>query len=192
MEEKQKRAILLAVAFLLPLLFIMTVFITSYIPSASLTTNYNFIYATCSEGSSPYSYYCSNYLHNLYEVDNNRLLEQEIPADLDSDGDGTLDINENYRTRIFMHHTDRNESEEISLIDAQRLNLDERISSPDGVAVEWEFTSGGNFFPFVRYSSNYGYFLTRGSAKQRLNLINDSERTYYRDDFLFLGWIIEP
>ncbi len=190
MEEKQKRAILLAVAFLLPLLFIMTVFITSYVPSVSLSTNYNFVYATCSEGSSPYSYYCSNFLHNRYQVENGQIVEQEIPEDLDSDGDGVLDVNENYRTRLFLHDTELNESEEISLVEAQRLRLDERITSPDGVAVEWEFTSGGSFFPFVRYSSNYGYFLTRGSAKQPLNLINATERTYYRDDFLFLGWVV--
>lgn len=190
MEEKQKRAILLAVAFLLPLLFIMTVFITSYVPSVSLSTNYNFVYATCSEGSSPYSYYCSNFLHNRYQVENGQIVEQEIPEDLDSDGDGVLDVNENYRTRLFLHNTELNESEEINLVEAQRLRLDERITSPDGVAVEWEFTSGGSFFPFVRYSSNYGYFLTRGSAKQPLNLINTTERTYYRDDFLFLGWVV--
>ncbi len=192
MEEKQKRAILLGVAFLLPLIFILIVFVTTYIPASTLQTSFNFVYATCNQGSAPYTYYCSNHLNSRYEVKNGRVIELELPNDLDSDGDGVVDNDENYRTRLFLHDTSSNISEEISLIEAQRLTLDERITSPDGVAVEGEFSGGGNFFPFVRYSSRYGYYLTQGSARQALNLINADERNYYRDDFLFLGWVIAP
>lgn len=190
MEENKKRAILLAVAFLLPLIFILVVFVTTYIPSRSLSTDFDFVYATCTEGRTPYNYYCSNYLQNFYAVENSRLVEMDIPDDLDSDNDGVLDRNENYQTRLFLHDTELNISEEISLIEAQRLTLDDRMTSPDGVAVEWQFASGGNFFPFVRYSSRYGYFLTRGSARQELELINESQRPYYLNDFMFLGWVI--
>ena len=191
MEEKQQRKTLLAVAFMLPLVFIAVVFVTSYIPSAGLTSNFNFVYATCSQGQSTYNYYCSNHLLNLYDIENGRLLEQDIPADLDSDNDGVMDINENYQARLFLHDTANNESEEITFEQAQALTLDERITSPDGVAVEWEYNGGSNFFPFVRYSSRYGYYLTRGNASKELNLINTRNNRYYRDDFRFLGWVID-
>ena len=191
MEEKQQRKTLLAVAFMLPLVFIAVVFVTSYIPSAGLTSNFNFVYATCSQGQSPYNYYCSNHLLNLYDIENGRLLEQDIPADLDSDNDGVMDINENYQARLFLHDTANNESEEITFEQAQALTLDERITSPDGVAVKWEYNGGSNFFPFVRYSSRYGYYLTRGNASKELNLINTRNNRYYRDDFRFLGWVID-
>lgn len=190
MNEKQKRGLLLAVAFLLPLVFVMVVFVSTYIPSRTLSTDYNFVYAICSEGRAPYSYYCSNHLRNLYTIQNGRLTENEIPADLDSDNDGVSDRNENYRARLFLHNNTLNSSEEISLTEAQRLTLDDRLTSPDGVAVEWQYTSGGNFFPFVRYSSNYGYFLTQGNARKEIDLINESQRSYYQNDFMFLGWVI--
>lgn len=191
MDEKRKRAILLGVAFLLPLIFIMVVFITSYVPSQSLSTEFNFVYATCSEGRSPYSYYCSSHLQNRFSIENGRVIENDLPADLDSDNDGVADRDENYSVRLFVHDTTLDQSEEISLVEAQRLSVDAKMTSPDGVAVEWQFASGGNFFPFARYSSRYGYFLTRGGAKRELNLVNESQVAYYQNDFRFLGWVIE-
>ncbi len=190
MDEKRKRAILLGVAFLLPLIFIMVVFITSYVPSQSLTTEFDFVYATCTEGRSPYNYYCSNHLQNRYSVENGRIVENALPADLDSDNDGVPDIDENYSTRLFIHDTTLDLSEEVSLVEAQRLSIDERMTSPDGAAVEWQYASGGNFFPFVRYSNRYGYYLTRGSARRELNLVNQSQQPYYQNDFRFIGWLL--
>jgi len=191
MDENRKRAILLGVAFLLPLIFILVVFVTTYVPAQSLSTDFNFVYATCTEGRSPYSYYCSNHLQNRYDIENGRLIEKDLPADLDSDNDGVPDRDENYQTRLFIHDTALDLSEEISLIEAQRFNLEDRLTSPDGVSVEWQYANGGNFFPFVRYSNRYGYYLTRGSAKRELNLVNQSQVPYYQNDFPFLGWILD-
>lgn len=190
MDDNRKRAILLAVAFALPLLFIMVIFITTFIPATRLSTDFNFVYATCSKNPNPGYYYCNNYLQNLYDVSSGRIMEREISSDLDSDNDGVLDINENYTTRLFLHDTTLNVSEEISLIEAQRLQLSDEIVSPDGVAVERDYSSGGSLFPFVRVSSRFGWYLSRGSARQKLEVIGDSERNYYRDDLMFLGWVL--
>jgi len=191
MDDSRKRAILLAVAFALPLLFIMVIFITTFIPATRLSTDYDFVYTTCSKNRNPGSYYCNNYLQNLYDVVDGRVRERELSADLDSDNDGVLDSNENYSTRLFLHDTALNVSEEISLIEAQRLQLSDEIVSPDGVAVERDYSSGGSFFPFVRVSSRFGWYLSRGSARQKLEIIGDSERNYYRDDLMFLGWVLD-
>ena len=191
MEEPRNKPILIGVAFLLPLMFIVVVFLSSYVPSIRLSTDYNFVYATCSEGIRPYYYNCGNYLNARYGVENGTLQELPIPPELDSDNDDIPDINENYRTRLFIHDTELDESREITLDEVQQLNLRNLITSPDGVAVEWEASGRNGFFLFYSSSSNYGYYLTKGNAHKRLNLINDSERSYYRDDFEFLGWIVE-
>ncbi len=189
MDQTRQRTVLLAVAFLLPLIFIMVVFASTYIPSSQLQTDYDFVYARCMENGSPGSFYCSNYLQNLYQVENGRLQELAIPEDLDSDNDGVLDINENYRTRLFLHDTDSNTSDELPLTDVQQLQLIDEIVSPDGVAVEHDYSGGGSFFLFGRISSRYGWYLTKGRAKQKLEIIGDNGRNYYRDDFRFIGWV---
>jgi hypothetical protein len=189
-EEKAAKPILIFVAFLLPLLFIGVVFISSYIPSARLSTDYNFVYTTCSDGTSPYGYNCGNYLNSLYEVQNQSLIELPISSSQDSDGDDVLDVDENYQTRLFIHDTDANTSREITFEEAQALSLRSLITSPDGVAVEWEFSRGNGFFIFYNTSSSSGYYLTKGNARKSLDLINDTERYYYRNDFRFLGWVV--
>ena len=129
MEEPQNKSILIGIAFLLPLMFIAVVFISSYVPSIRLSTDYNFVYATCSQGASPYYYNCSNYLHARYGVENGIIQELPIPPELDSDNDDIPDIDENYRTRLFIHDTDLDESREITLEEAQQLNLRDLITS---------------------------------------------------------------
>jgi len=46
------------------------------------------------------------------------------------------------------------------------------------------------FFLFYDARSRNGYYLTRSNVRQELNITGNNERYYYRDDFLFLGWII--
>lgn len=191
MDESRKRAILLAIAFALPLVFIMVIFVTTFIPATRLSTDYDFVYATCSKNRNAGYYYCNTYMQNLYDVVDGRVTEREVDPDLDSDNNGVKDIDENYTIRLFLHDTELNVGEEISLIEARRLQLSDEIVSPDGVAVERDYGSGGSFFPFVRVSNRYGWYLSRGSARQRLDLIGDDERNYYRDDVMILGWVLD-
>jgi len=191
MKDPSGKPILIGVAFLLPPFFIAVVFFISYIPSIRLSTDYDFVYATCSEGSNPYSYNCSNYLNSMYAVDSGTLRVETVPPDLDSDRDTIPDVDENYRTRLFFHDTEANESREITLQEAQNYGLSELITSFDNVAVEWEASRNNSFFLFYDTRSRNGYYLTRGSVRQELNIIGNNERYYYRDDFLFLGWVIK-
>lgn len=190
-EEKTGKPILVGIAFLLPLLFVGVVFLSSYIPSARLSTDFDFVYATCNDGTTPYVYNCGNYLNNLYEVQNQTLMELPVSATLDSDRDDIPDIEENYRTRLFFHDNETNTSREITFEEAQQYELRDLITSPDGIAVEWEYSRGNGFFIFYSTSSSAGYYLTKGNARKRLDLISDNERYYYRDDFHFIGWVIE-
>jgi len=192
MAEVKKNQLLIVVAFLLPMLFLGVVLIVSVIPSATLSTDYDFLYATCSDGSGPYNYNCRPYLASRFSVENRRLTERPVPADLDSDRDTIPDVEENYRARLFIHDTDTNQSREINQQEAEQLELLDLQTSPDGVAVEWDRSGGDDFFFIFGNRSNYGYYLTEGNARQRLELINDANRYYYGNDLHFLGWIQQP
>jgi hypothetical protein len=190
-DNKSRQHLLLGIAFALPLMFILTALVVSYLPAATLAPEYNFVYASCSQGRPPYRYNCGNYFKNRYVVENAQLQELVTPDTLDSDNDGVLDSEGNYEARLFLHDTELNQSRELLLPEFRALTLDKKIIAPDGIAMEWEYSHGGNFFPFFDGRSRSGYYLTRGQVRDRLNLVGDSERSYYREDLLFLGWVIE-
>jgi hypothetical protein len=170
----------LVIAFALPILLILIVTVTTYLPSLLLTTKYNFLYATCIPNNSTYSYACDTSTYPRYIVQNKKIVES-----------GTKPNNTN-TSRIFYHDTKSNTSREISPEDAKRLTVDEKLTSPDNVTVTDHYQSGVSVFPFFDSNSSYGYYLTNGANKRKLNLISDTN-TYYRSDFQFLGWIIsEP
>ena len=150
MADVKKNQLLIVVAFLLPMLFLGVVLIVSVIPSATLSTDYDFLYATCSDGSPPYSYNCRPYLASRFGVENGRLVERPVPADLDSDRDTIPDVLENYRARLFIHDTEANQSREVSQQEAEQLELLDLLTSPDGVAVEWDRSGGDDFLLYIR------------------------------------------
>ena len=121
---------------------------------------------------------------------NNKIALNYINPAQDSDKDGVPDINENYTARIFLHNTKKNESREITLEEAQTLTLNGLLTSPDGVTVSSNYDRGADFFFLFDGGSSYGYYLTKGKSRRRINLINRNERYYYRDNFQFIGWVL--
>lgn len=188
---KKNFAILLA--FILPIVLIVVVALSTYLPSLFLSTNYNFIYTSCTDGINyHYSYNCDNYLQKRYSVVGNKLVVNNIDPTWDSDRDKIPDINESYGARIFLHDTAKNESREITLEEAQTLTLNSLITSPDGITVSshYDRNRGEFFFIFGGGSSSYGYYLTKGKIKSKLNLINNTDQYYYQNNFQFVGWIL--
>jgi len=190
MKEFIKKNFIVLLAFLLPVILIVVVALSAYIPSFLLKTDYNFIYTSCSDGINRNLYSCNNYLNQLYSVENNKLAVNEINPKQDSDGDGVLDIDENYNARIFLHDTKKNESREVALEEAQGMMLNGLLTSPDGVTVSSDWDRGGDFFFIFDGGSSYGYYLTKGRSKSKLHLINADDRYYYRDNFQFIGWVL--
>ena len=192
MKEFIKKNFAILLAFILPIALIAIVALSTYLPSLFLSTDYNFVYSSCTDGTSYYSYRCDNYLQKRYSVVNNKLVVNAVDPTQDSDKDGIPDINENYTARIFLHDTKKNESREITLEEAQTLPLSDLLTSPDGVTVSsyYNRSGGGFFFIFDGGSSSYGYYLTKGKSRSKLNLINRDDRYYYRDNFQFIGWVL--
>lgn len=190
MKEFFRRNFALILAFLLPITLIVLVALSTYLPSLFLSTDYNFVYTSCTDGRS-YPYSCDNYLKKRYAVSNGRLTLYPIDTTEDLNGDGNPDFNGQYTDRIFLHDTQKNESREISLTEAQTLTLESLLTSPDGVTVSGHYNrSGGGFFPFDGGSSSFGHYLTKGKSRSKLNLINSSDQYYYQNNFQFIGWAL--
>ena len=187
-----KKHAFVIVAFALPILLIVGIALSIYLPSAFLSTDYDFVYATCDAGRNDYydRYDCDLYLDRLYAVENGRLIKQDIPDAQDTDKDGTPDVEEGYITRLFLHDTESNTSTEITFEEAQEIELSGLITSPDGVSVEGIYSRSAEFFPLFGGSSQYGYYLTKGDKHTKLNLINEENNYYYRNNFKFIGWIV--
>lgn len=199
MKEFIKKNFAILLAFLLPILLIVIVALSTYLPSLFLSTHYNFIYASCPDGTSRYPYNCDNYDYNYlqklqkhFSVVNNKLVVVPIDPSQDLNENKIPDIKENYTLRIFLHDTQKNESHEITLEEAQTLTLNSLLTSPDGVTVSNNYSYNGDdfFFPFGGRSSSYGYYLNKGNSHRKLNLINNNDRYYYQNNFQFLGWVL--
>jgi len=185
---KKNFAILLA--FILPIGLIVIVALSVYLPSSFLSTNYNFIYTSCNNGIDYYSYDCNNYLQKRYSVVENKLVINEVDTTLGL-ANKTPDATENYTARIFLHDTQKNESREITSEEAKTLTLNSLLTSPDGVTVSSHYDrNNGGFFIFGGGSSSYGYYLTKGNGQSKINLINNTDQYYYRNNFQFIGWIL--
>lgn len=181
----------LILAFLLPIVLIVVIALSTSLPSLFLSTDYNFVYSACTDGHRNYSYPCDSYLKKRYSVVGDKLVLLPVNTMEDSNGDGKPDFIGQYTDRIFLHDTQKNESREITLAEAQTLTLQNLLTSPDGVTVSghYERRSGG-FFPFDGGSSSYGYYLTKGRSRSKLNLINSSDQYYYQNNFQFIGWVL--
>jgi hypothetical protein len=193
MKEFIKKNFALLLAFSLPILLIIIVAFSTYLPSLFVSTHYNFIYATCVNNRNySYSDNCNSYLQkysSYLSVVDNKLVVTPIDTTTDSNKDGISDFNKNFNIHIFLHDTLKNESREIPLEEAKSLNLSNLLTSPDGVTVSSNYSRGVDLFPFGGGPSYYGFYLSKGKGKSKLNLINNSDQYYYQNNFEFLGWV---
>ncbi len=191
MKEAMKKNFVIILAFLIPIGFIAAVALSTYLPSLLVSTKYNFIYASCTDTNNHYPYRCDDYLRQRYSVVDNALVVLPVDMSKDINNDGVPDANTNYSARIFFHDTEKNESREITLAEAQDLHLNNLITSPDGVTVTTHYSrSGAEFFPFGGGLSTFGYYLTKGKGRSSINLIHADDRYYYQNNFQFIGWVV--
>ena len=172
--EMIKKNISLVLGVSIPILMILFVAGSIYLPGLFIQPRFNFLYISGSDG-----YYYNN--GQQYSVQNDRLVKNETKQ---------LE-NQNYNqprgeAKLFIYDVVKNESEQISFEDGQKLNLDSSIKSPDGFEVVYG-SRGDDFFPFF-FSSRTDYntrYLKGHNVSKKLNV--QLSESYY--DFWFLGWI---
>lgn len=174
--SKLKHNIPLFVGILVPLLMILFVAASVYLPALFVKPAYDFIYASQSDYRyAPYLYGTS------YDVESGKVVRrvQEPPANF-PDPDF-------YKTqpepKLYYYDIVANKSREINLEEAQNYILDTSAVSPDGFELAPASSGGG--FPFSFDSNEYGkVYMKSKSVSKKLNI----QQQYY-NDFSFLGWV---
>lgn len=172
--ETIKKNITLVIGITIPILMILFVAGSIYLPGLFIKPHFNFLYVSGDD------YYYYN--QQQYSVQNGKLVKNEIKQ---------LE-NQNYNPprnepKLYIYDVTKNEAKEISFVDGQNLNLDSRAKSPDDFEVVYG-SRGDGFFPFfwgggTDYNTRY---LKGHNISKKLNLqLNGS--SYY--NFRFLGWI---
>lgn len=165
-----KKNLPLIIAFSLPVLMVIFVAASIYLPGIFMHPKYNFLYSV-GEWSSGMSTY-TVVQHKIMTIkQQNPSYPYETPRTV----------------QLYVHNVTTNESSAISFEDAEKLQLDPTTESPDGYKVEDGNQSSG-LFPFFWYDGNRSaLYLTGHSGSKKLNL--KTIGSSYENRPHFIGWI---
>lgn len=160
----------LLVAILIPILMILFVAGSIYLPGFFVKPKYSFLY-----------YYEGNYSIR-YVVKDGSLAKIEPTEEQKK-----YKYYNGIDPTLFLYDAVKNESKEVSFEYAKTFTLDSNSKSPDGFTIEYGNRSGDGFFPFFFYSgTDYNTrFLKGNNVSKKINLRTDG--SYY--NFHLLGWI---
>ena len=168
-----KKNLPLILGFSIPIVMILFVAASIYIPGIFSNPKYNFLY---SSGQDYYS-------RNIYQVRNGKLIQVPQPTP------SYRNYTQYQDPPLYIHNVKTNESTYISFTEALSLHVDTNSESPDGYKIEDGQSSSG-FFPFFWYDRNYySKYIVGHNVSRKMNIIK-SGANYY-DSIQFLGWIIE-
>lgn len=175
--EVIKKNITLVLGISIPILMILFVAGSIYLPGLFIKPHFNFLYVSGDD------YYYNYNNGQQYSVQNDRLVKNEIKQPENPNYNPPR-----YEAKLYLYDVTKNESKEISFADAQNLNLDSNIKSPDDFEVVYGSRDDG-FFPFfwgggTDYNARY---LKGHNVSKKLNLQLNGSSYYY--NFRFLGWI---
>src|SRR3989344_2781384 len=111
-----KRNLAVILAFALPLLLIIIVAVSTYLPSFLFSTDYDFVYAACGSTGSydyHYGYSCNGYLQQKLAIEGGGLILKEVSPITNPDKGMVPAVSPNYKIRFFLHDTEKNEGREI-------------------------------------------------------------------------------
>lgn len=173
----KKNNIPLIIGILIPVLMIVFVWVSIYLPTLFTQPKYNFIYASGGD----------YYQLKSYAVENSKLVKNEVKYPSDYHSPTPMSKLE---PKLYIYDVEKNISREISFTEAQKLNLSSTNISPDG----FEIVSGSHeysiFSLFFSRGDFYGERYIRGHGlTKRLNLTKGDGYWYY--DISFIGWIIQ-
>lgn len=169
-----KKNLSLVIGVSIPILMILFVAGSIYLPGLFVQPKYNFLYAVDD--------YYSQYRYQ-YDVQGDTLVKNE-PTQLVTKSERPVS-----EPRLYLYDVAKNESQEIPFENAQLLSLDSRAESPDGFEVVQGNRNGGDLFFFFGSGSDYNTRYLKGNGvSKKLNLDLHRSNSYY--NFHFLGWNI--
>lgn len=168
----KKHHLPLLVGFGLPLLMILFVILSIYLPSLFIKPTYDFIYSSGND----------YYTREVYSVKNGQILETPpVP--------NAYDNRPYISPQLYLHDVETNTSRQILLTDAQRLILDYSAKSPDGFTLQNGNRATG-FFPFFWSDRDYkSHYLVKENFSKQVDV--ESGTLNYYNTIDFIGWVIE-
>jgi hypothetical protein len=171
-----KKNITLSIALLIPVLMLVFIVASIYIPGLLYKPQYNFLYAV---GNG----YCS---YPEYIVKNARVMQNQ---DKGRHRYGDLCTYKDRTIQFYIYDVTTDQNTLISLMDAERLTLNESEESPDGFSVRRR-SRGGWGLPFFGSGGDFNtYYLLGHNTSHKLNLYTNNEDRYSSVK-PFLGWIV--
>jgi hypothetical protein len=166
-----KKNATLIIGISIPILMIIFVAVSIYLPGLFVKPKFNFVYVTGND-----YYYYSQY---QYAVQNGKIVENEIKKPENRSYEPAREV------RLYMHDVAANTNREITFEEARNMNLDSNIKSPDGFEIITGSHSGG--FLFSGGSDYDTRYLTGNNISKKLDLrlVGSS----YYNNFRFIGWI---
>ncbi len=177
---------IVAIAILIPIIFLAVVALYVYVPNRVVETDYDFVYATCDGGSYYYEKTnCLEFINAHYKVADKKLTytEPEAGSDFENFAKGK-------KVRIFKHDTEKNISKEITLAEVEKNELSDLVQSPDGVMLKWSYEGSGDFLFFDGGRSESGYYLMKDGKKMKMNTISSPDSYYNDNNFKLIGWVL--
>lgn len=158
-----KKNITFIIGVSIPILMILFVAASIYLPGLFIQPKYNFLYVSGDD----YNYY------KQYSVQNGTLTRNETQLGKD--------------VRLYICDVAKNKSKEVSFEEARKLNLDSNNVSPDGFEIVYGSRGDGLFSLFFYSSTDYStHYIIGHNVSKKLNL--QLSGSYYRN-FRFIGWI---
>jgi hypothetical protein len=168
-----KKNTTMIVGISIPILMILFVAGSIYLPELFVQPKFNFLYVIGDD-----YYYYNQY---QYSVQNGKLVGSEIQRPENQIYQPPREV------KLYIYDVAKNESKEISFEEAKNLNLDSNTKSPDGFEVVYG-SRGEGFFPFFFWSErdDNTRYLKGHNVSKKLNL--QLSGPYYTN-FRFIGWI---
>jgi hypothetical protein len=167
----------LILGFAIPILMVVFVIGTIYVPALIVKPHYGFVYAT---GNRYYDY------GDHYVVESGKVIKKTIPVPKNSTNNYPYQDN----LKLYIYDTEKDSSKEITLDEAQKLTLDQNIKSPDGFVLDQGYGNSGIFELFGSNRDYNAHYLKKGIVSKKIYLTTPSNNIYsYNGDIQFLGWV---
>jgi len=166
---KTKEGISLIIGISIPVLMILFVAASIYLPRLFVRPKFSFVYTVGSN------------FGKYYFVRDQHLDEKDIKYP-----DYYTSRAEN---KIFLYDIEQDESREIPYTYAAKLRLNSKERSPDGFRITYGTRTGG-FFPFFFFSDRdyWTLYIQGHGLSRKLNI--RLEENYFQK-FRFLGWVLK-
>ena len=180
----------LLTAFALPVGFVGMILTSTYIQSRLVSTNYDFVYFQCDMPRGYYSDRCLVFLDERFTIENGKILVNEV-IDENEEDERNSDLYKISNARIFLHDTESNKSQEITIDQVEGLKVSELLTSPDGVTFSAEYHRSSGVFIFSSGDTSHRFHLKDGRNQRKMYLEGEDDQYYYGNNFKFGGWVLE-